>query len=210
MVRHKTIVALVIALALNASAFAAHLPEDDAVGKKVDRYFERLGIELQASADKKPTSKTFASDIKNVVWTNEDLCGAYFLDTDWIVRKSLFPLQIFMVGHDYRTDPSLDHYRTMVTAFREPKLLAPMPRTFIRPGRITMTCPVFDALRVTGYLSVEVSTQRWLNAVGLDRAKAYRIVCDGKESLKKGKIPFEHHTVTMSMFSSTWVIEYVM
>jgi hypothetical protein len=206
----KKIYFALIVSAIAIALIAKPVPKEDTIGKKVRAYFDEIFAGLKAAAEKQPTAETFRETMRPVVAKVGGLFGGSYIDTDWIIREVLFRSHFLARGYDLKEVKELDYFREQMKKKPAPQLSEPVAGGIIQPGLITMRYPVMKDGHLIGIISIMVRTDSFLKAVGLDKVKAFKIICREIEAESRGTLSASPKTVTLSLPSTTWTIKYDM
>jgi hypothetical protein len=89
-----------------------------------------------------------------------------------------------------------------------PQLSEPGHGSILQPRLIAMRYPVITAGKLQGIVSMMVRTEKFLEAAGLDKCSAYKIICRGVPAEEKGDLSADHREVKLALPSTEWVIQY--
>ena len=206
---HKTL-ALLALCALPLAAAAQVQPADDPVGQATAAYFEKQFANLKAVADRHPTKDTFRAAMKPLEDATPGFFGGSYIDTDFVIREVYHPRDFLARGFDLKKVKQLDHFWTLMRKAPTPQLSEPGHGNLVQPRLIAMRYPVFNDGQLAGVVSYFVRTDYFLKAVGLEKAKAYRITCRGTVAEEKGKLGDQPRSVTIALPENEWLIEYVL
>ena len=195
---------------MTSAAGAAPVPADDAVGQKAQAYFDDVFAKLKLAADKQPDQLTFREAMKPVVAGVPGIFGGSFIDEKWVIRQVLFPSHFLARGFDLKKVAPLHYFQQKLKDAPGPQLSEPAHGSIVQPRLIAMRYPVMKDGKVIGLVSMMVRTPFFIKAVGLDKAKAYKIICLGKEAEAQGVLGADYKEVRLSLPSTEWVIEYRM
>ncbi|MBF0594237.1 MAG: hypothetical protein HQL22_04650 [Candidatus Omnitrophica bacterium] len=206
----KFILGLLMVLGLLGAAGAAPVPADDAVGQKTQAYFDDVFAKLKLAADQQPDAATFREAMKPVVAGVPGVFGGSFIDKKWVIRQVLFPSHFLARGFDLKGVSQLHYFQDKLKEAPGPQLSEPAHGNLMQPRLIAMRYPVIKDGKVAGLVSVMVRTPFFLKAVGLDQAKAYKIICLGKEAESVGTLGENYKEFKLALPSTEWVIKYKM
>ncbi|MBF0569434.1 MAG: hypothetical protein HQL18_01495 [Candidatus Omnitrophica bacterium] len=199
-----------MALVMAGAAWATPVPADDAVGQKVQAYFDDAFAKLKLAADRQPNYLTFREAMKPVVAGVPGVFGGSFIDDKWVIRQVLFPSHFLARGFDLKGVRELHYFQEKMKEAPGPQLSEPAHGSIAQPRLIAMRYPVVKDGKVAGLVSMMVRTPFFLKAVGLEQAKAYKIICLGKEAESHGTLGTDYKEVRLSLPSTEWVIQYRM
>lgn len=203
----------VLALGLLAAPLAAHAqvqPPDDAVGTATAAYFAKQFANLKLVADQQPTPDTFRAAMKPLAEGTEGFFGGSFIDTNFVIREVYYPRDFLARGFDLKKVKQLDHFWDLMRKEPTPQLSEPGHGNIVQPRLIAMRYPVMQDGKLAAVVSFFVRTESFLKAVGLDKAKGYRITCRGVMAEEDGKLGDAPKSATVSLPANEWLIEYVL
>ena len=206
----KLFLGLLVFFGIAGGVMAAPVPADDAVGQRTQAYFDDVFAKLKLAADKQPDYLTFRDAMKPVVAGVPGIFGGSFIDGNWVIRQVLFPSHFLARGFDLKGVKELHYFQERLKSAPGPQLSEPAHGSLVQPRLIAMRYPVIKDGKVIGLVSMMVRTPFFLKAVGLDKAKAYKIICLGKEAEVHGVLGERYNEVKLSLPSTEWVIQYTM
>ena len=195
-------------LVMANAAWAAPIPADDPVGQKAQAYFDDVFSKLKLAADKQPNYLTFREAMKPVVAGVPGVFGGSFIDDHWVIRQVLFPSHFLARGFDLKGVKELHYFQDKMKEAPGPQLSEPAHGSIVQPRLIAMRCPVMKDGKFVGIVSMMVRTPFFLRAVGLEKAKAYKIICLGKEAESAGTLGADYKEVKLSLPATEWIIQY--
>lgn len=205
----KTRILALAALCTGLIAASAQVqPPDDPVGQAVAAYFEKTFADLKAVADKQPDKDTFRAAMKPLEEATDGFFGGSFIDTNFVIREVFYPRDFLARGYDLKKVRQLDHFWDLMRKNPSPQLSEPGHGNLVQPRLIAMRYPVLKDGQLAAVVSFFVRTEHFLKAVGLDKAKGYRITCRGVIAEEDGKLGSSPKIVTISLPANEWVIEY--
>ena len=197
-------------LALPFAAAAQVQPPDDPVGAATAAYFATNFANLKAVADLQPTKETFREAMKPLATGTDGFFGGSFIDTNFFIREVYYPRDFLARGFDLKKVKQLDHFWELMRKEPTPQLSEPGHGNLVQPRLIAMRYPVLKDGQLVSVVSFFVRTEAFLKAVGLDKAKAYRITCRGTVAEEDGKLGDTPRAVTVALPANEWLIEYVL
>jgi hypothetical protein len=197
-------------LALAAAASAQVQPPDDPVGQATAAYFATNFANLKAVADLQPTPDTFRDAMKPLEEATPGFFGGSYIDTDFVIREVYHPRDFLARGFDLKKVKQLDHFWALMRKEPTPQLSEPGHGNLVQPRLIAMRHPVLKDGQLASVVSFFVRTESFLDAVGLGKAKAYRITCRGTVAEEKGKLGPAPKSVAVALPANEWLIEYVL
>lgn len=183
-------------------------PNDDPIGCKTVAYFNTLFDGLGKAAQKDPDYDTYRDIMKPVAENTEGFYGGTLIDPQWVIIQVYYPSHFLARGFDLKKVKELSEFYKMMNEAPAPQLSEPGHGSLLQPRLIAMRYPVVKDGKVKNILSMMVKTEAYLKAVGLDKCRAYKIICKGKLAEEKGKLPKEHKEVKIQLPSTEWVIQY--
>lgn len=197
-------------LCLTGWSYAAVSPSDDPVGVKVQAYFDNAFSKLKLAADKQPNYLTFRGAMKPVIEGVPGVFGGSFIDENWVIRQVLYPSHFLARGFDLKSVKELKYFQDKLKTEPGPQLSEPGHGSIAQPRLIAMRYPIIKDGKPAGLVSMMVRTEFFLKAVGLDKAKAYQIICLGKEAESRGVLGDKFKEIKLSLPSTDWIIRYVL
>ncbi len=202
------ILALIGLCALPFAAMAQVQPPDDPVGKATAAYFEKQFANLKAVADRQPTKDTFREAMQPLEDATPGFFGGSYIDTDFVIREVYYPRDFLARGFDLKKVKQLETFWDLMRKEPTPQLSEPGHGSIVQPRLIAMRYPVLKNGKLAAVVSFFVRTGAYLEAVGLDQAKGYRITCRGVLAEEDGKLGDHPKSVTVSLPANEWLIEY--
>lgn len=196
--------------ALPFAALAQVQPPGDPVGAATAAYFATNFARLKAVADLQPTKDTFRDAMKPLAEATPGFFGGSWIDTDFVIREVYHPRDFLARGFDLKKVKQLDYFWALMKKEPAPQLSEPGHGNLVQPRLIAMRYPVLKDGRLAAVVSFFVRTESFLEAVGLDKAKAYRITCRGVVAEEDGKLGDHPKSVTVSLPANEWRIEYAL
>ena len=197
-------------LAAPLSAPAQVQPPADSVGTATAAYFAKQFANLKLVADQQPTPDTFRAAMKPLAEGTEGFFGGSFIDTNFVIREVYYPRDFLARGFDLKKVKQLDHFWDLMRKEPTPQLSEPGHGNIVQPRLIAMRYPVMQDGKLAAVVSFFVRTESFLKAVGLDKAKGYRITCRGVMAEEDGKLGDAPKSATVSLPANEWLIEYVL
>ena len=195
-------------LAAPLSAPAQVQPPADSVGTATAAYFAKQFANLKLVADQQPTPDTFRAAMKPLAEGTEGFFGGSFIDTNFVIREVYYPRDFLARGFDLKKVKQLDHFWDLMRKEPTPQLSEPGHGNIVQPRLIAMRYPVMQDGKLAAVVSFFVRTESFLKAVGLDKAKGYRITCRGVMAEEDGKLGDAPKSATVSLPANEWLIEY--
>lgn len=198
---------IIIALLLTALAVQA-AQTDDPVGIAIEKYFDAAFARLGKVAAQKPTVESFRDAMQPCVEATDGFFGGTLIDADYTIRQTFFKRNALARGFSLRKVKQLDWFWEQMDKNPAPQLSEPGHGSLIQPRLIAMRYPILTGGKLQGVVSMMVRTERFLEAVGLDRCRAYKIICRGTPAEEKGDLSANPREVKLVLPSTEWVIQY--
>ena len=189
------------------SGFAAD-PDADEMAKKVQAYFDQRFADLGAVAAKRPSVDTFRAAMAPVAEGTAGFFGGTLIDTNFVIREVYFKRDFLARGFDLKRVSELDAFWDMMRKQPAPQLSEPGHGNIVQPRLIAMRYPVVVEGNLESIVSMMVRTEKFLEATGLDRCQAFRIICLGQLAEEKGTLSKNYKEVKLSLPSTEWVIQF--
>ena len=196
-----------VSLGETAGTFASD-PNDDPVGSKTAAYFNALFEQMGEVAAKLPNVETFRDAMEPLAENTEGFYGGTLLDSNWVIVQVYNPSHFLARGYDLHKVKELAAFIEKMKAEPSPQLSEPGHGSLVQPRLIAMRYPIVRDGRMAGMVSMMVKTDAFLEAVGLDRCKAWRITCLGQTAEEKGRLSASPSRVKVTLPATEWVIEY--
>ncbi|HNS81384.1 MAG TPA: hypothetical protein PKM67_08000 [Kiritimatiellia bacterium] len=197
---------MMLGLGLQAACRADLPPE--MLQKNVKEYFGALFDGLAKVAEAEPTVDTFREHMKPMAEKTDGFFGGTLVDTNFVIRQCYFKRNFLAVGFDLKKVEQLDDFWKMMREKPEPQLSEPGHGSLVQPRLIAMRYPVIEKGKLVNIVSMMVRTGAFLEAVGLDKCQAYKIICRGVPAEEKGKLSDQPLEVKLGLPSTEWVIQY--
>ena len=205
--RTKAVVVAALA-ALWAGAVWAADPDADEMAAKVKAYFEQRFTDLGGVAEKRPTAETFREAMAPVAEGTPGFFGGTLIDANFVIREVYYKRDFLARGFDLKKVRQLDGFWALMRKAPAPQLSEPGHGNIVQPRLIAMRYPVLVDGKLENIVSMMVRTEKFLEATGLDRCKAFRITCLGQPAEEKGTLSGSPHEVKLDLPSTDWVIQY--
>ena len=186
----------------------ADVPVEAALKTAVESYFSDLFQRLEKAAEQVPTEASFREVMKPQIENIDGLFGATLIDADWEIRAVYFKRDFLAVGFSLKKVKQLDQFRTLMTEKPAPQLSEPGHGSLIQPRLIALRYPVLKDGKMTDMVSLMIRTESFLKAVGLNKCKAFKIICQGKDAESKGTLSEKRKEITIPLPSTEWIIQY--
>jgi hypothetical protein len=183
-------------------------PNTDEIGQKTVAYFNNLFDKLKNVAEKDPNVETFRSAMRPVAESVKGFYGGTLIDPDFVIRQVYYPSHFLARGFDLKKVKELTDFYSMMKENPAPQLSEPGHGSIVQPRLIAMRYPVIIDGKLKNIISMMVRTEAFLDATGLDKCKAYKIICRGKLAEGKGKLSENYTQVKLILPSTDWLIQY--
>jgi len=198
----------VLMFAAAATAGEPNSPQDK-IGKNVQKYFDTVFAGLKAVADKKPTVDTFREAMAPFEGKTAGFYGGTLIDKNFVIVQVYYRTHFLAKGFDLKKVAELKDFWKQMKTDPKPQLSEPGHGSIMQPKLIAMRYPVLDAdKKLVCIVSTMIRTENFLADSGLDKCTAYRITCLGKVAEENGVLSSKCRKVSLSLPSTTWVIEY--
>ena len=199
MKRLITLVLLFTALAVRA---------DDPVGTAIENYFAGVFKKLGDVAAQKPTHATFREAMKPLAESVDGFFGGSLISPDFVIDQSYYKIHALANGYDLKKVKELDYFRERMRTAPAPQLSEPGRGTVFQPRLISMRYPIITDGNLQGSVSIMVRMESFLGATGLDKCRAYKIICRGVPSEEKGILSADPYEIKIALPSTDWAILY--
>ncbi len=180
----------------------------DPIAVAAEKYLMESFARLREVAAQKPTPETFRAAMKPCAEATPGFFGGTYIDTGYTIRQVYFKRNFLARGFSLRKVKQLKPFWEQMDENPMPQLSEP-GHSLIRPVHlITMRYPVLTNGKLEGVVSMIVRTKAFLKASGLDRCRAYTVICQGVVAEKNGKLSNHHREVKLTLPSTEWVIQY--
>jgi hypothetical protein len=198
-----------VTLALLFAALTVRAAQtDDPFGVAVENYFTAVFAKLGEIAAQKPTMETFRDAMKPAAESTDGFFDATLIDADFVIDQSYYKIHALANGFDLKKVRKLDYFRGLMCTAPAPQLSEPSHGSLFQPRLISMRYPVLTDGKLQGVVSMMVRTEKFIEAAGLDKCRAYKIICRGETAEEKGNLSANHHEVKLTLPSTEWVIQY--
>lgn len=208
----KDIVILIFALSLilnmKVSGENSSDPNNDEIGCKTIAYFNDLFDKLGLAAKQDPNYDDYREVMKPVAESVNGFHGGSLIDPDFMIIQVYYKSHFLARGYDLKKVEDLSEFYKMMKEAPSPQLSEPGHGTILQPKLISMRYPVIKDGKLKSILSMMVKTEIYLEAVGLDKCKAYKIICQDKIAEEKGKLSGDYKQVKLKLPSTEWIIQY--
>lgn len=191
----------IVSLLFNVFLFVGYAQSEDEISTAVNNYFDELFNHLKEAAGQNPNKENFREIMRPLVEETEGVYGATLIDPQFVIRQVYFPSHFLARGFDLKKVEELKDFYRMMRENPAPQLSEPQKL-------IAMRYPVVKDGKLVNIVSMMTRTKSFLKATGLDKYRAFRIICSGKLAAEKGKLPEDYKEVTIELPSTEWVIQY--
>ena len=195
-----------VAFILLFTALAVHA--DDPVGTAVENYFAGVFTKLGDVAAQKPTHDSFRAAMRPLAESVDGFFGGSLISPDLVIDQSYYKIHALANGYDLKKVKELDYFRERMRTAPAPQLSEPGHGTLFQPRLISMRYPIITDGKLQGIVSMMVRTENFIRATGLDKCRAYKIICRGVPSEEKGILSADPHEIKIALPSTDWAILY--
>lgn len=199
---------LIAAVLLFAATAIQAAQTDDPIGIAVENYFTAVFAKLGEVAAQKPAHDTFREAMKPAAESVDGFFGGTLINPDFIIVQSYYKIHALANGSDLKKVKQLDYFRDLMRSAPAPQLSEPGHGSIMQPRLISMRYPVITNGKLQGVVSMMVRTEKFLEAAGLDKCRAFKIICRGEPAEEKGKLSDYYREVKLALPSTEWVIQY--
>lgn len=198
-----------ITLALLLSALTVRAARtDDPIGLAIENYFTTIFAKLGAVAAQNPAHDTFREAMKPAAESIDGFFGGTLINTDFVIDQRYYKFHALANGFDLKKVKQLDYFWDLMRTAPAPQLSEPGHGSILQPRLISMRYPIIADGKLQGVVSMMVKTESFLEATGLDKCRAYKIICRGEPAEGKGVLSASHREVKLTLPSTEWVIQY--
>lgn len=198
----------IITVLLTAALGAYAAQTADPIGAAVEAYFTAAFERLGAVAAQKPDVETFRAAMRPCAEATDGFFGGTLIDTEYTIRQTYFKRNALARGFSLRKVKQLDYFWEQMDKNPAPQLSEPGHGSLIQPRLIAMRYPILTDGQLVGVVSMMVRTEAFLEAVGLDRCAAFKIICRGEPAEENGALSASPREVKLALPSTEWVIQY--
>jgi len=202
MKRLMTLFTLITALTVQSAQ------TDDPIGIATEKYFTETFARLGEVAAKKPTKDTFRKAMKPCAEATPGFFGGTYIDTDYTIRQVYKKINFLARGFSLRKVDQLTYFWDLMDKNPAPQLSEPGHSLTQPIHLIALRYPILTDGKLEGVVSMMIRTGAFLEASGLDKCKAWKIICRGEEAESDGKLSDNPREVKLSLPSTEWVIQY--
>ena len=206
----KKLSAILMAIIMTGNVYllAQSDPTIDPIQSAVTNYFDQLFGQLKKAADQNPEKDTFREIMKPLVEDIDGLYGATLIGTNFVIKQVYFSRNFLARGFDLKKVDQLTEFYRQMQEKPAPQLSEPGHGSLLQPALVAMRYPVIKDGEFVNIVSMMIRTEYFLEAVGLDKVKAYEIVCLGTLAEKEGELSDNPQVLTIKLPSTEWVIKY--
>lgn len=176
--------------------------------KNVREYFDGVFAEMAKVAEKEPGVDDFRKKVKPLAEKTKGFFGSTLVDTNFVIRQVYPKTHFLAIGYDLKKVKQLDDFWKMMREKPLPQLSEPGHGSIMQPRLIAMRYPVIRDGKLVNIVSLMIRTSAFLEAVGLDKCPAYKIICRGVPAEWDGKLSASPLEVKLELPSTEWVIQY--
>jgi len=176
--------------------------------ENIKNYFALNFSRLRQVASSYPQPNNFREIMKPVAEETEGFFGASLISPDFIILQVYYPSHFLARGYDLKKVKELEYFYKLMQENPQPQLSEPAGGGPLNPRLIAMRYPIVKEKKLIGVVSMMVREEAFLKAVGLDKVKAFRIICLGKLAKEKGKLLGEYKEIKLLLPSTEWIIQY--
>ncbi|MCC7299794.1 MAG: hypothetical protein IT583_01800 [Verrucomicrobia bacterium] len=197
----RVVISILLLAALCANAA-------DPVGTATETYFAGLFAKLESVAMQKPTAENFRDVMKPVAESLDGFYDATLIDTNYVIRQTYLKRNALARGFSLRKVDQLSVFWAQMDETPAPQLSEPGHGSLLQPHLISMRYPVITNGKLESVVSLLVRTETFLEAAGLDKCRAYKIICRGQPAEEKGILSKHFRETRLQLPSTEWVIQY--
>jgi hypothetical protein len=198
---------IILSLLISALAVPSAQAEDP-IGIDVENYFTETFSRLGEVAEKKPHADTFRAAMKPCAEATDGFFGGTYIDTDYIIRQVYYKRNFLARGFSLRKVKQLDYFWDLMDKNPAPQLSEPGHSLTQPIHLIALRYPIITDGKLEGVVSMMIRTGAFLEATGLDKCKAWKIICLGEEAESEGTLSANPREVKLALPSTEWVIQY--
>jgi hypothetical protein len=198
----------ILTLTLKAKAEICADPNDDKIGCKTVAYFNDLFAKLEQAATHDPNKNNYREIMQPVAESVDGFYGGSLIDPNFIIIEVYHKSHFLARGYDLKKVKELAEFYRKMKENPSPQLSEPGRGTLLQPKLISIRYPVIKDGKLKNILSMMVRTDTYIKAVGLDKCRAYKIICNEKAAETKGKFTGDYKTVKLKLPSTEWIIQY--
>ena len=202
MKRIITLFALTAALSIQAAQTT------DPIGIAAEKYFTETFARLGKVAAEKPDEDSFRKAMKPCAKATDGFFGGTYIDTDYTIRQVYKKRNFLARGYSLRKVDELKYFWDLMDKAPAPQLSEPGHSLTQPIHLIALRYPVITNGKLEGVVSMMIRTKAFLEASGLDKCKAWKIICRGEDAESDGKLSDNPTRVELSLPSTEWVILY--
>jgi len=204
----KWMMAMAAAMAFGTPAVRAANDDRAALAQGVSNYVAKVMDGLRAVAEQQPTVKNYRELMKPFVADTPGLFGASMIDTNFVIRAVYYKRDFLAVGFDLKKVKELDYFWKLMREKPAPQLSEPGHGSLVQPRLVAMRYPIVANGQFTGIVSAMLHTEAFLKETGLDRCRAYKIICLGALAEEKGEFTGAPQEIELDLPSTKWVIQF--
>lgn len=203
----KVVLALIAMAAWGGAGISGYAGEPaQEMEQRVREYFEVCFADLKSVADQYPEEDTFREAMKPVVEKTEGFFGGTLISPDFVIRQVYFKRNFLARGFDLKKVDQLVEFARQMKEKPAPQLSEPARGNIAQPRLVAMRHPVIKDGELVGVVSMMVRTEAFLKAVGLDKVKAFKIICKGVDAEASGTLSENPLKTALDLPSTHWEI----
>lgn len=181
---------------------------ENELSQKVKAYFEDKFARLESVAGQYPTVETYRQLMRPEAEKIEGFFGGSLIDPDFVIRQVYHPSHFLARGYDLKQVLELKAFYRMMKESPGPQLSEPAHGSIVQPRLIAMRYPVIKDGKLINIISMMLRSEYFLKAAGLDKCRAYKIICRGRLAEEKGKLSDKYKEISLKLPSTEWTIQY--
>jgi len=181
-------------------------PVADKMAQTIRSYFETCFADLKVVADSIPTEDTFRTAMKPVVEKTDGFFGGTLISPEFEIQQVYFKRNFLAKGFDLKKVKQLTYFVGQMKENPAPQLSEPGHGSLIQPRLVAMRYPVMKDGKVVNIVSMMIRTEKFLEAVGLDKVAAYRFICLDQVAEEMGALSDSPHRVVLELPSTKWEV----
>jgi len=204
----RTITPSLVVLAMFLLMESASGVVPDPMQSKIEVYFGKHVKLLADAAQQQPDKKTFRKIMKPLVKELSEFREATILSTNFVIQLTYYRRHVAAVGYDLKGMDSLKKFHEMMLESPNPQISGPTTANFMRPSLITLRYPILHDEKLVRIISLIISTDDFLEKVGLADCNAYRISCSDGIEVSNGQLSTDCQKIEVELPSAKWSVEY--
>jgi len=206
--RINTFIAGVVLLGTIALPSGGLAAESLTLEQRIRKYFDTCFADLKAVADKQPDVDSFRKAMKPMADKTAGYFGGTLIDPDFVIQEVYYKRDWLARGYDLKKVDQLVAFAKAMKLKPAPQLSEPGHGNLVQPRLVAMRYPVIKDGKLTAIVSVMIRTEAFLEAVGLDKVRAFEIWCQGKLAESSGTLSANPQKFVMDLPSNQWEIRF--